>query len=163
MNDELRGELREIAWKYFDRHAEQRLKTFHFYIVLATAISAGILAFAREPNQLTNGWPLALLLAIFSFVFWKLDCRNRGLVNHSEMALKELERALDLPDEEVNVPHRCKLFLREEYISNQAKRFPDAPLWTAHFSYSTCFRTVFGIFGFGGLFLAVVLLFSALT
>jgi hypothetical protein len=29
--------IREYAWDYFQLHAEQRLKAFHFFITLATA------------------------------------------------------------------------------------------------------------------------------
>lgn len=162
VDPELRKELREHAWTYFARHAEQRLKTFNFYLILVTAIIAGGLAFERESDQIANGWPLAFLLSLITFVFWKLDVRVRFLVKHSEEALKVLEDELPLNDEANGLPHRCKLFRREEAESSKLKRFPDAPLANAHFSYTSCFLWIFSIFGYGGFVFGVVLLGLAL-
>lgn len=158
MKDELRNELRQYAWAYFDRHAEQRLKTFNFYLILCAAIIAGLFAFAREPEELPNAWPLPLLLSVLSFIFWKLDLRTRDLTKHSEEALKLLEDELPLADEAAAVPHRCKLFRREEYESAGLVRFPKVGLISAHFSYSTCFQWIFGLFGYGGVALCLILL-----
>ena len=155
MEEELRKELREYAWAYFDRHAEQRLKTFNFYLILCGAIVAGL--FSRKPDDLPNAWPLPFLFSVLSFIFWKLDVRNCDLTKHSEEALKLLEDELPLRDESEGVPHRCKLFRREEIESSRLKRFPAAPLKTAYFSYSTSFLWIFKLFGYGGIVLGIIL------
>lgn len=33
MSDQDREQLWDYAWNYFSFHAEQRLKTFHFYLI----------------------------------------------------------------------------------------------------------------------------------
>lgn len=157
MEQELRKELRQYAWAYFDRHAEQRLKTFNFYLILCGVIVAGLFSFTRNLDDLPNAWPLPFLLSFVSFIFWKLDVRNRDLTKHSEEALKLLEDELPLPDESEGVPHRCKLFRREEIESSRLKRFPAAPLKTAYFSYSTSFLWIFKLFGYGGFVLGIIL------
>ncbi|PNY35782.1 hypothetical protein [Rhodopirellula sp. MGV] len=159
MNSNERTELRQYAWAYFDRHAEQRLKTFNFYLVLAGAVIAGVMTFK---NDFAQAWPLLFLLAFVSFVFWKLDCRNRVLTKHSEEALKTLEDAMDLADECDGVPHRCKLFRREEYESSKSLRYPGTPLASAAFSYTHCFNSLFILFGFGSAILACGLILANL-
>ena len=150
MAEDLRRELRQYAWAYFDRHAEQRLKTFNFYLILCGAIIAGLIS--RKPDELPNSWPLLFLLSFVSFIFWKLNVRNRDLTRHSEEALKLLDDELPLPDESEGVPHRCKLFRREENESRKLKRFPKS----LYFSYTTCFRFIFALFGVGGFVLGIV-------
>ena len=162
MDTELRKELRKYAWDYFDRHAEQRLKTFNFYLLLCGAIIAGVISFAQKSEQVRYAWPLGFLLTLVSFIFWKLDVRNRQLTKHSEEALKLLEDESDLSDESPGVPHRCKLFRREEVESSKLNRFPSAPLTTAYFSYTTCFNWLFTLLGVGGAILGIILLSSNL-
>lgn len=151
MDPEIRKELRGYAWAYFDRHAEQRLKTFNFYLILCGASIAGLVS--RKPGDLPNYPSLLVLLSFVSFIFWKLDVRTRDLTKHSEEALKLLEDELPLPDESEGVPHRCKLFRREENESSKLKRFPKS----TYFSYTTCFRFIFALFGFGGFVLGILL------
>ena len=61
--------FREYAWDYFAVHAEQRLKAFHFYILLSTAIIGGFGLLIR--NGEFHKWMalFGLLLLFFSFVF----------------------------------------------------------------------------------------------
>ncbi len=94
MDAEQLSQLRQYAWSYFSVHADQRLKTFNFYAVLSTAMVAGILAIAKEAKNPAVAAPLAFLLAFLSFIFWKLDQRNRQLVKHGENALKHLEEQI---------------------------------------------------------------------
>ncbi len=65
MDEELRKELRTHAWAYFDRHAEQRLKTFNFYLILCGAIVAGVLGL-RVP---TRSYPMPGHLPFCSATF----------------------------------------------------------------------------------------------
>lgn len=158
MDDQTCRELREHAWSYFVLHADQRLKTFHFYLIFATLIAGAIVTIVRDGKSFAAAGVLALLLAFLSFVFWKLDKRNKQLIKHGEDAIKLIERRSGLPDQGEE-PHRLKLFLHEEYTSAKLKRFPHTWPWLAHFSYSTCFNAVFLVFGAGGLVAGVVFLF----
>ncbi|HYJ92297.1 MAG TPA: hypothetical protein VEV84_13385 [Pyrinomonadaceae bacterium] len=83
-----RDRFRQQAWDYFAIHASQRLTTFNFYLVIATLLTTGILAsFQKQYEIRFAGIVLGLLLLIFSFVFWKLDQRNKHLIRHAEKAL----------------------------------------------------------------------------
>jgi uncharacterized membrane protein (DUF485 family) len=140
------------AWSYFERHAEQRIKMFNYYVLLCAAITAGLVA-ATNGRSIANGWPLGFLLAMISFVFWKLDVRSCELKDHSEEALKMLEDRLPLPDDN-GLPNRLKLFRREEAESTMRKkngrRFP-----YSRASFTDCFNWIFVVFGFCGLVVGI--------
>lgn len=156
------SQFRQYAWNYFSVHADQRLKTFNFYAVLSSAIVAGTLAIAKDAKNPAIAAPLAFLLAFLSFIFWKLDQRNRQLIKQGENALKYLE-ATSGPVGEAGAPHVVQLFTHEEHMTRGLVRFPRALPTRAHFSYSTCFNAVFFVFGFGGLLVAAVLLYKGLA
>ena len=63
--------LHQQAWNYFALHAQQRLTTVNFYLVLATALTAAAVASFGENFQF-SGMRLAagLLLSLLSFAFW---------------------------------------------------------------------------------------------
>jgi len=51
-NDEAKAqalrETRDYIWKYWVCHADQRLRTFHFFILLVTVFLAGILTYLKD-------------------------------------------------------------------------------------------------------------------
>jgi hypothetical protein len=161
-------QLRQYAWNYFSVHADQRLKTFNFYLVLCTAIVAGILVTAKDATNSIGAASLALLISPLSFIFWKLDQRNHHLVTIGETALKYLEGEIGLADP--SSPDILQPFRYEEKTTNALPhlRFtrhrcaePSTNTWSpcrAHFSYSNCFNAVFFAFGFGGAILCSILL-----
>src|SRR6266853_2054763 len=139
--------FREYAWNYFALHAEQRLKAFHFFIILATTILGGFLLLFRYGQSHKWTAVLGILLALLSFVFWKLDVRTRTLVKNGEDALKFLDAQHGLPNID-GVPHPLRMFSRDDYLTN---RSPFFPLLTGHFSYLRCFNYVFVVFALIGL------------
>jgi len=144
--------FREYAWSYFELHAEQRLKTFHFFIILATTVVGGFLLLFRFGEYHKWSALLGLLLTLLSFVFWKLELRTRALVKHGEEALKFLDAQHELPDID-GVPHPLRIFSREEHVTIQLERSASFP---GHFSYSRCFKYIFVVFGVLGLGAALV-------
>lgn len=159
MNQELRKEMRDYAWLYFERHAEQRLKTVNFYLVMCAVIIGGIVPFSQHFGEFHDTWPLWYLLSFITFVFWKLDVRNRRLIKNAERSLIHLEDSLPLEDEGQGMPHCCKLFRREQAETNLLPKLHKAFPWAAHFSYTKCFSCLFILFGgagvlFGTTFLA---------
>jgi hypothetical protein len=87
--------LRDHAWDYFEFHAEQRLKTFHFFIVLQTGLVAVMLFAARTGGlDMRVQVLLGMVMIFFSYVFRKLDDRTKGMIKVSEETLKLLERRL---------------------------------------------------------------------
>lgn len=158
MDEKFRNEMRDYVWKYFALHADQRIKTFNFYLVLCTLITGGLIALVNDSKSPYLAALVAFGLTFISFIFWRLDLRNKELIHHSEEALKLLEDDSRLPNEK-NVPHRLKIFSYEECITTglKGKRF----LWAfpCHFRYSTCFNAVFLVLGFAGLVAGGILLF----
>ena len=71
--------LRRQAWDYFALHAQQRLTTVNFYLVMATALTAGAVASFDESFRFPGlRLPTGLLLSLLSFAFWRLDFRNES-------------------------------------------------------------------------------------
>ena len=112
VNEDL-SSIRKYIWDYFQLHAQQRLTTFNFYIVLSTLITTGLFStFQKEFVLVPVGMVLGFLLVCLSFIFWKLDKRNSGLIKHAENALKFLEQKSRLEDTDVESPS-LRIFTEE--------------------------------------------------
>lgn len=157
MTTEQLKELRDHAWKHFALHADQRLKTFNFYLVLATVISGGLLTVLKDLKSPALGIPFAVLLTILSFIFWRLDVRTKHLIWHAEEALKYWEDQQALPECN-NCPHVAKVFRKEEHETRMRKRFGGVLPGTGYYSYSRCFNTIFVLFAFIGLLVTLLLI-----
>src|SRR4051794_24291643 len=123
MDPESMKDMRDYAWNYFSLHADQRIKTFNFYLVLVTFAVGGIITVLKD---LGNPWAVFMigaLLAFVSFIFWKLDGRNKELVRHGEEALKFVEDKSDHANDGP-IPHVLKIFNRERYETDNYKRYP---------------------------------------
>jgi hypothetical protein len=162
--------LRQQAWSCFQMRAVQRLTTFNFYLVLATAITAGIgVTFQREFRFPELSLILSLLLIAFSFVFLKLEGRNQELIEYAEEALKHFEEMAkaDFPDEGGN-PHKALLFSYEAQKTEEKEKWavfpsrydkpsefrptsppPGKQQWV-HFKYKTCLKLAIYLFGLAG-------------
>jgi len=140
--------LRNYLWKYFEYHASQRLTTFNFYIVISTLITTGYFLALRDVPWLAIF--LGILVVVLSFIFWKLDCRNRILIRNSIEALEYIE-ARDKIEEEHEKPHLTQIFLYdwEQTIEGQKNKSPW--FWKRHLKYATCLNWVFGGFGVTGI------------
>lgn len=147
--------LRDHAWDYFELHADQRLKAFHFYILLETGLVAALLFAARGGSpDVRIVAVVGALMVFFSFIFWKLDQRTKGMIKVSERALKLFERRKfdNLSDGEIasSAPFTND---PQNKGSVSASRF-------GVLSYSKCFGAVFIAFAAVGLAIAVLALFS---
>ena len=134
-------EMLEHAWRYFELHAKQRMSTFNFYVVLSGLVTAGLAVSFRGPGVLhLIGVASGMALALFSFVFWKLDQRVAFLVKHAENALVELEIAY--PEAS------ARLFTHEPSQTNAAQQ---GPFWRTIWTYGKSFPVVFWAMGLFGL------------
>jgi len=162
MNNEawliIQKELRDYAWNYFQMHASQRLTTFNFYIVIASLLSTALFNSFQKNNHISClGIFLGFLLSMLSFVFWKLDCRNKFLIKQSEKALKYLEELF--PPVLINSkaePQVYQIFMNADYLTEIQLRGAYS-LWKRHLSYSNCFNLVFVAFGSTGLLASILL------
>jgi hypothetical protein len=139
-------ELRTQAWDYFALQAGQRLTTFNYYVLFSTAVIGGIGVVFKE--HLSPGFvlPLCLLLALFSFIFWKLDQRSAELIKSAEKTLIYFESLSGLPDQN-GKPHIAKRFTREAFDTGLKRSDLSACFWCRHYGYSDCFRLVYLCFG----------------
>ena len=160
MDDPVRNELREYAWKYFSLHADQRLKTFNFYLTLYAFAFGGLVVFIKDAKSAALGVFAGVVLALLSFVFWRFDGRNKELVEVSHAALRQLEADDERVSGATDAPHPTTLFSSEKLFTDKQKK--DKPLtwnpltwWTAHYTYSRCFNVLFLVFGIAGILLAL--------
>ena len=80
-----------LAWDYFAFHAQQRQTVFNFFIILNGAALAAFAASIDKPAATRLHFFIGCVLAISSFLFWRLDERSRRLIQLAEAALKEIE------------------------------------------------------------------------
>jgi len=139
MDDKLKTDMSEHAWRYFILHAEQRLKTFNFYLILCTVLFGGMATLIQNSIDTRVGIFVSILLSFFSFVFWKLDLRNKQLIKHGENALKHLEELSGMPDNS-GVPHVLKIFCNEDFESARLKQRVNDSCFAKYYSYSTLFH-----------------------
>jgi hypothetical protein len=143
--------LRKQAWDYFQMHSSQRLATFNFYIVISSVITTALFStFQKDYKVPLLSITLGLLLSFFSFIFWKLDSRNKQLIKGAEAALRYFESTSEIKDSD-NVPHVAKIFLQEDWATNQRKETRSILPWKSHYSYSKSFNKVFLAFTIIGL------------
>jgi hypothetical protein len=143
--------LRKQAWDYFQMHASQRLTTFNFYIVISSVITTGLFStFQKDYKATYLGTMLGLLLCFFSFIFWKVDIRNKQLIKGAEEALKFFESTTVLQDKD-GEPHIAKIFQHEEYATKRRRERKSILLWKNYYSYSNSFNKVFLAFAIIGL------------
>ena len=141
---------RQYVWNYFQLHASQRLITFNFYIVISTAIAAGYIVALRVNSVPVLAILLGFTISLLSFIFWKLDMRNKLLIKNAEEALKYLEALTCTPGDK-NKSNVLKIFTYEEGQTNKMKMTKSFWPWKNHYSYSKCFNIVFAVFGILGL------------
>jgi hypothetical protein len=115
MDDAQKNRLREYAWNYFAFHAEQRLKTFHLYLILVAVIIAGFITALNYTED--HSWlsVFGFLLMFLSILFGRLDIRNKQLVRNGEEALKYLDEQESLKNNR-DEPHILKIFAHDDYM-----------------------------------------------
>jgi hypothetical protein len=149
MNDEDKQyeKQRNYLWSYFQLHSSQRLTTVNFFILISTVIITGYwFGIDKFPFL---GIIIGIVLILISFVFWKLDQRNRFIIKNVESALRYLESKNKLQDNS-NTPHMLNIFSYEEKLTSELKS-NSVLFWNRHFTYTACFNTIFVIFASLGL------------
>lgn len=153
LTSDQRKEFRDYLWKYFALHADQRLKTFNFFVVVAAAIIAGYLNLATKDNPPPWASALPFLLSLTSYSFWKLDVRTKLMIKGAESGLKLLDAQSNLP------PGDAFLALRVFELDDTLRK--TSPLHRSGFlngqlSYSKCFNLMFIAFGLLGLLIGLL-------
>ena len=140
---------RDYSWAYFQLHANQRMATFNFFLVLAALMTTGLVGSIKPDFHPRFIAPiLGTSLSIVAFIFWKLDCRVRFLIKHSEHVLKQIES--EIKKANASEPYAgADLFFSEEIKSSS--RTNNWRIWSWKLSYSECFLVVYMVFGMFGL------------
>ncbi len=138
-------DLRDYAWDYFQLHSNQRLATFNFYIAVSTLVTTGLVAsFHKDINIPSLGIILGLLLIFFSYIFYRLDERNRVLVHYGEEALKLFESNIDKQE----TGNEITMFLNEaqqtKWVNGNRSHFEQI---LRPYTYTNCFCAIFWAFG----------------
>ena len=134
----------DYAWKYFEFHANQRLTTFNFYIAVSGLVTTGLVASFHQAIEVPYlGIALGFLLMAFSYIFWKVDARNRELVSYGEEALKLFERRF----EGIGNGDKIKIVNRElqETDAKESSRSGFQQLLIPY-RFTYCFRAIFLLF-----------------
>ncbi|MCG8530144.1 MAG: hypothetical protein MI749_05710 [Desulfovibrionales bacterium] len=157
LTENQKNRLRDYSWKYFEYHAQQRLRVFQLYLVLIAANITAYTALMKHTEQ-KSCWILGVLGALvilLSFLFYRLDKRNRELVRNGEAALKYLDEQESF-QREGNKPHPLQIFAIDDDTIVHLK----PGIWNAGLlTYSLFYSCLFGIIGFIGLVLLIFAVF----
>lgn len=146
LKEEMNEKAFDHAWRYFELHANQRMAVFNFFLVLTGLTAAGIATSLQGAKTLgLLGVSLGLLMALVSFIFWKLDQRVSFLMKRAELAMSVLE---------ADLPKAAKLFGDEPTVTSCACSSGNP--WTRHWTYGRSFRVTFWITGIFGISTALI-------
>ena len=141
---------------YFALHAQQRLTTVNFYLVVATTLTAMAVASFEEKFGFPGlALPAGLLLSTLSAAFWRLDLRNRQLIWAAEAALRSFETSDRIDDGTGEAPPEW-LFTREYRASQKRERTTGWKSYVIPYTYSHVFNVLFGSFCVTGLLIAAL-------
>lgn len=146
---EINQTLLDHAWKYFEIHADQRIKLFNFYLVIIAASGSALTYILQNKNQSLLGVFLGLFLIFVSYIFWKLDQRTSFLIKQAEKILKNLEKEYD---------SKYYLFSNEDLEFSQNNT--GLNIFVKKFSYRILFNTTFLVTSILGLIFTTVNLFE---
>lgn len=139
-------------WEYFKIHADQRMAIFNFYIVISTLLTTGVIgSFHKDFNFPIIGAWLSLMIISISFLFWKLECRNRQLIHLSEEGIKNLENSCISFDEDNDSLKSFKIFNREAVGKENFNKDYQWEFLNKPYSYRKCFQYIFILFGLTGI------------
>jgi hypothetical protein len=71
------------GFKWFEYHANQRISTFNFYLVVYSGMATAY-SFLLKEKILAGSILLGLLMILVSILSWQLDIRNRQLIDIGE-------------------------------------------------------------------------------
>ncbi len=80
-----------LVWDHFKLNAEQRLKSFNFFLLVAIFVNGGVINAIDKNLSPALLLLLGIFLCVLSFVFWLADTRSRQLLKLSVDALLEME------------------------------------------------------------------------
>jgi phosphoglycolate phosphatase-like HAD superfamily hydrolase len=83
----------DYAWKWFNYHADQRIKMFNYMLVGLGLFATAIVGTLDKHLPIWVPIALCFLAGIIALIFSRIDVRNQYLLQLSEEVLTELERS----------------------------------------------------------------------
>lgn len=143
----------DLAWKHFQQHAQQRILYFNYFVVFSTILTTGLVTtFQANFQGRFLGVGLGVIQAFLSYVFWKIDDRNRFITKHSESIIREIETT---NTNKYNLFTREETLTLEQFESDKSKWF-----WDRQITHGKSYKIIFLSFFFIGLIGSVVSLTS---
>lgn len=87
----------EYGFKWFEFHAQQRITTFNFYLVIYSGLAAAV-SFLLKERFLLGSVAISLAMIGTSVLFWQLDVRSRQLIEIGESILSASWQKCGLSD-----------------------------------------------------------------
>ncbi len=138
----------DYAMRYFELHANQRMSTFNFFIVLnALLITALVSTFDKDFIYPGIGHMISISIVYVSIIFWKLDQRVRFLIKHAEKSLSLIEE-----NEKIADSLFPDLFSSEIIKTKELQKGAWKSVFKLHMFYSQCFGAIYFLFGLIGVF-----------
>ena len=148
LSDDQKKEYRAYLWGYFIQHAEQRLKSFKFYLILSAILIGAFANISKGGNIHELSSVVLFVLAIVSYIFCKLAQRTRQMIKNAENGIKYIDESVLSEKFTKKIP--IGIFSYDDHCAAKRKEMSKICICKAHFSYSECFNWLFFIFGVGG-------------
>lgn len=135
----------DLGWKYFQQHAQQRIIYFNYFVIFSTILTTGLVATFQANFQAPYlGIGIGLIQTFLSFVFWKIDDRNKFLTKHAENIIKKIESNAG--------ESKYKIFSEEEIETVKLKNLDKSVFFlNRQISHGGSYRIIFGAFFFIGI------------
>jgi len=138
-DDDKKFDIATYLWKYFELHANQRINLFRFYTIFfafyLTSSGFLLIQFSKTDTNLKaisiGAIALSIIFLAITFVFHRLDLRNRELIHFSEKALRKFEKFGK--DDSTKLSKKFRIFTIENKKS------------TTCFPHTVCFTILFTI------------------
>jgi len=138
----------DIAFKHFLQHAQQRVQHFNYFIVFSSILTTATITTFQSNFQAHNlGVGLGVIQIFLSFIFSKLDDRNRFLIKHAENIVKNIEKDFE------NANGYCySLFTSEEIETIKSKeKQKRTNYFSRQMSHKQSYNFIYTVFGLIGL------------
>lgn len=140
-------EILNLAWNYFQQHAQQRLSFFNFFVVFSVLMTTGLISTFQEKYDVHSiGIAVGMMLSLISYVFWKIDDRNKYLTKKGENAIKQIEKHYSCAKCYPGQPE-FQIFTIEENRTDELKKMQlQKNIFSRQISHSKSFNLIFIIF-----------------
>lgn len=136
----------DYAWSWFEYHAGQRMNVFRFFFLFVGILAAGAATLYGRGDLLAAAF-ISFLIAVFSYLFWRLDIRSADLIKIAERHLSASELYLSTcVGESINLTS-----LADKKDNHFAKNYTKNYITDFLFSFRKIIATIYTIVGIVGL------------